>query len=393
MLSEIVTPFHRDKEDENPEDFLRAFFRQMGNSSDDIKKAQFPNYLQADGTADDWFIDLDDNEKKTWADIQEAFQKRWPRKKQVKKTVEEYEEEILGQKIATEDLAKKEKIAGREVYSHIAWADKIAKSVKGAKLDKTTTYIRQVRKDLPNILQEKIGTGHEDWDVFLQAVRDIDIDHIRDSMDIWNKMQAEQKAIERRIQILETVLKSPTAPIQQQLSTVAISRQSSANATSTNNPFKNNGDGQGNLRFSTNPTTQHQNRPAFTNPRNPPTAKQKAELRALLSTIPHHPDTQAGRQAYQAQQTKWARTYRPNTRCFTCGQIGHLGSRSGEDCQALGYRMLHPNEQRWRSICARILKEPRNAEPQNTTNVHLLAINDYSTSWQDIQGNGEGPSK
>ncbi|KAF8804349.1 hypothetical protein BYT27DRAFT_7225408 [Phlegmacium glaucopus] len=358
----------------------------MGNSSDDIKKAQFPNYLQADGTADDWFIDLDDNEKKTWADIQEAFRKRWPRKKQVKKTVKEYEEEILGQKIATEDLAKKEKIAGREVYSHIAWADKIAKSVKGAKLDKTTTYIRQVRKDLPNILREKIGMGHEDWDAFLQAVRDVNIDHIRDSMDIWNKMQAEQKAIERRIQILETVSKSPTAPIRQQLSAVAISRQSSVNATSTNNLFENNGGGQGNLRFSTNPTTQHQNRPAFTNPRNPPTAEQKVELRALLSTIPHHPDTQAGRQAHQAQQTEWARTYGPNTRvsdktpyplrpgmapvnsgeCFTCSQIGHLGSRSGEDCQA--------------SICARILKEPQNAEPRNTTNVHLLAIDDYGTS-------------
>ncbi|KAF8816562.1 hypothetical protein BYT27DRAFT_7248182 [Phlegmacium glaucopus] len=411
MSAEVITPFHGDKEDENPEDFLRAFFRRMGNSNDEVKKTQFPNYLQADGVADDWYIDLDNNEKKTWAEIEAAFRKRWPRKKQVKKTVKEYEEEILNQTITTEDLAKKEKVAGREIYSHIAWADKMAKAVKGAKLDKTTTYIRQVRKELLSILQEKVGTGHEDWDTFLQAVRDVDIDYIRDSMDIWNKSQAEQKAIERRIQFLETVSKSPTAPIRQQLATVAISkRQPLPNTADMNNPFESNSGGQGNLRFPINPNAQRQNRANTTNfnPRPPPTAEQKAELRTLLSTMPHHLDTQAGRQAHQAQQAEWMRNYGPGTKvmektpyplrpgtapvnsgeCFTCGQVGHLGLRSGENCQALGYRTLHPNEQQWRAICTRILKEPR-----GTTNIHFLAVDNYGTNWQDIQGNEEGPSK
>lgn len=63
---------------------------------------------------------------------------------------------------------------------------------------------RTSKENLPNILREKVGTGHADWDEFLQAVRDVDIDHICDSVDIWNKKQSEQKAIERRIQILET---------------------------------------------------------------------------------------------------------------------------------------------------------------------------------------------
>ncbi|KAF8816796.1 hypothetical protein BYT27DRAFT_7220484 [Phlegmacium glaucopus] len=382
MSSEIVTPFHGDKEDKNPEDFLRAFFRRMGNNGDEVKKSQFPNYLQADGVADDWFLDLNDNEKKTWAEIETAFRKRWPRKKQVKKTVEEYEEEILNQKLMTEELAKKEKVAGRELYSHVVWADKMAKAVKGAKLDKTTTYIRQVRRELPSIF-----------------------------MEIWNKNQAEQRAIKRRIQILETVSKSPTAPIRQQLSAVAISkRQTSSNTANINNPFEGNSGGQGNLRFTTNPNGQRQTRATTANfgPRSPPTAEQKAELHMLLSTIPHHPDTQAGRQAHQAQQAEWMRTYGPGTKvtektpyplrpgtapvnsgeCFTCGQVGHLGSRSGENCQALGHRMLHPNEQQWRVICARILKEPRNA-----TNIHFLAVDDYGTNWQDIQGNEEGLSK
>ena len=148
MATETITPFQGDREDENPEDFLRAFYRRMGDKSNDTKKAQFPYYLQADRVADEWYTDLVDNEKKSWGDIEIAFKKRWPWKKQVKKTDDEYEDDILGRKLKTEDLGKKEKVAGRDVYSHITWADKMATSVKGAKWEKTTNHLRQVRKDL-----------------------------------------------------------------------------------------------------------------------------------------------------------------------------------------------------------------------------------------------------
>ena len=414
MATETIKPFQGDQEDENPEDFLRAFYRRMGNNSDDTRKAQFPYYLQADSPADDWFAELVDNEKNTWADVETAFKKRWPRKKQAKKTVEEYEEEITEQKLKTEDLAKKEKVAGRDVYSHIAWADRMAVIVKGAKIESGNTHIRQVRKDLPDILKEKIGTGHANWDSFLTAVRDVDIDYLRDSMNTWNKKQAEKIAIERRVQLLETVSKSPTAPLRQQLSSVAISRQPvpapAIPATGNNsNPFMNSGGGQGNLRFTTTPSTQQYARPAQTGfiPRPAPTAEQKAELRNLINSLPHHPDTQAGRQAHQAQQAEWIRVYGFGTRvtektpyplrpgmapvnsgeCFTCGYSGHLGVRTGETCQALGHRPLHPNEQQWRVICARILKEPK-----VITNVNFVAVDDYGTTYQDLQGNEEGPS-
>lgn len=134
-MAETVTPFHGDKEDESPEGFLRAFFRRMGDKSDEIKKAQFPYYLQPYSIADDWFSDLTEDEKKSWTSIDAAFHKRWPKKKQIKKTEEEYEDEILGRKLKTEDLGKRENVAGMEVYSHVAWADKMATSVKGAGLE------------------------------------------------------------------------------------------------------------------------------------------------------------------------------------------------------------------------------------------------------------------
>ena len=405
MTTEHVTPFHGDKEDENPDDFLQSYYRRMGDKTDDFKKSQFPYYLQSDSAADEWFLDLHDDDKKTWNAIEKAFLVRWPKKKQVKKTDDEYEDEIVGRKLKAEDLGKKEKIAGREVYTHVAWADKMAQSVKGARWEKTTNQLRQVRKELPTILREKIGTGHKDWNNLLKAVRDVDVEYIRDSIDIKNKEQAD---IEKRFKALEALSRSPTAPLRQQLSSVSISRPTT-NPQVIGDPFLNTGGGRGNIAFTSNTEIPRQPKPPFTNvnPRPAPTPEQKAEIRLLLNRLPHHPDMQAGRQAHQAQQAEWVKMFgygakvtektpyplRPGTspvnsgECFTCGHQGHLGSRTGETCEALGHRTLHPNEQQWRVICSRILKEPKVA-----TNVHLVAIDDYGTTLQDLQGNGEGPS-
>jgi hypothetical protein len=53
MATEQVKPFHGDKEDKNPEEFLCSFFRCMGMASDNVKKQQFRYFLQADSTADE----------------------------------------------------------------------------------------------------------------------------------------------------------------------------------------------------------------------------------------------------------------------------------------------------------------------------------------------------
>ena len=408
-MTEIVTPFHGDKEDENPEDFLRAFFRRMGGVTDATRRAQFPNYLQADSVADEWYADLLEGDKSTWADIEAAFRTRWPRKRQAKKTDEEHEDEIMDRKLEAEDLGKREKVAGREVYSHIAWADKIETIIKSAGLEKTTTHIRRVRMGLPTILREKVGTGHADWKAFLKAVREVDVDYIRDRVAIQNKDLELKKALEQRIRQLEAISRSPTAPLRQQLSTIAISNQKSAPRAATGDPFSSAGGGQGNLRFpaSTSAAQQPYGRSTLAGPRPASTPEEKAALRAIVNNLPHHPNTQAGCQAHQAQQNEWVTTHgygtrvtektpyplRPGTapinsgECFTCGNVGHLGTRTGETCKALGYRPLHPNEQQWRAICTRVLKEHKPA-----TNIHYTAIDDYGTTLQDIQGNEEGPS-
>ena len=400
--------FHGDKDDENPEDFLRSFFRRMGNATDEVRKQQFPNFLQADSVADDWFEELDETSKKDWTNIQAAFRKRWPRKKAAKKTKEEYEEEITGLQLKMEDLGKKEMLAGREIYSHIVWADKMAVIVRGAKLETTTTYIGHVRKELPKLLKEKVGTGHGDWLDFLQAIRDIELDHIRDGVDTWKKEQNETETLRKRVQQLEKLTTSPTGPLRQQMTTFGLgstltgtTQQPRQPTTTSDNPFSNTMGGRGNLFQG----PQMRPLPPNTSQRPPPTQADRNTLLACLKTLPHHPDTEAGRQAHRAQQAEWVKTYgvnafvtestpyplRPGTlpvnsgECFTCGFSGHMGRRDGSTCG--GNRGLHPHEQTWRAICARILRQPR-----PVANIQLVTVDDYGTTWQEIQGNEEGPS-
>ena len=402
----LKQPFHGNKEDESPEDFLCAFYRRMGDKTDDSRKNQFCYYLQANGAADEWFSDLSDKEKKSWKDIEAAFEKRWPKKKQIKKTEDEYEDEIVGRKLKAEDLGKKEVVAGRETYTHLALANKMATSVKSAKWEKTTNQLWQVRKSLPNILREKVGTRHADWEAFLEDVHDVDIKYIWDSIDIRNK---EQAAINQRIKVLELLSRSPTAPLCQQLSTITITSQPSTPSQQViGDPFINASGGRGNLAFTTSPAPPCQPRPPFmaSNPRPAPTQEQKTEICLLLNKLPHHPNTQAAHQAHQAHQTKWVRTFGYSTKvtektpyplqpgmapvnsgkCFTCGHVGHLGAQTGEACKVLGHQPLHPNKQQWRVICVHILRDPKVA-----TNVHFMVVDDYGTTLQEIQGNGEGP--
>ena len=171
-------------------------------------------------------------------------------------------------------------------------------------------------------------------------------------------------------------------------------------ATAPTNPFTSNARGRGNL-FQ---PTQSRNSSQSNNPRPPATLADRVALLACLQKYPHHPDTDAGRQAHCVQQVDWARMHGLNAvvtkstpyplclgtllvgsgECFTCGFSGHLGHSDGSTCG--DNKSLHPHEQTWRSICMRILRQTCQA-----ASIQLVTVDDYGTGWHEVQGNGEGP--
>ena len=144
-------------------------------------------------------------------------------------------------------------------------------------------------------MREKVGTGHADWTAFLQAVHDVGPDHIRDGVDTWKKEQEVQEALRKRIQQLEKLMASPTAPLRHQMMSLGIRNQTltpmqqpqQPTPNSVNlNPFTSPTGGRGNLFQTAQIKPASQN----SNPRPPATQADRATLLICIQKYPHHPE-------------------------------------------------------------------------------------------------------
>ncbi|KAG6852034.1 hypothetical protein C0991_003733 [Blastosporella zonata] len=164
---------------ENAQDFFKSFNYAMGSKDDDYKRRQFLYCLHSGGAAKTWYMGLTDHTKADWSLVEEAFNARWPPIKIAAMTTEEFEEELLSCRLAEEVLGLKECIADRDIWSHIAWADRIGTLAAGADILGSKTYIGQVKKSLPGVMRDKLSDSYANWTAFLDDVCGIDIDYIK----------------------------------------------------------------------------------------------------------------------------------------------------------------------------------------------------------------------
>lgn len=125
-------------------------------------------------------------------------------------------------------------------------------------------------------------------------------------------------------------------------------------------------------------------------------------VKAGVAAMKHHPDTAEGRKAHKGQQEEWIAKHGPtgwvtetkpyplrlgtapvgSNECYRCGMVGH---RRG-DCTVLQEKQLMKQEQSWRSICGKVLKEPVNMRWVGRTEY------DSDSSDSDEEGNVGGSS-
>ena len=225
--------------------------RSLATTNDkDIARA-FVDYLGASSQADLWFDDLTQTTQESWAWLETAFVARWPRITQAKRSEQEIERELLSTLLNEKELGEKVKIRGVDVWSHVAWADKVTILVNEANIALKTTHIWQVRDKLPDAIKDVVGSTHADWTTFMKAVRDVDLQHIRDAVLKRKKEDDVRRDLENRIRILETVQQSPMAGIHAQMNRASISMQTPAHYPAapirTNKAAFGQGGGQGNL--------------------------------------------------------------------------------------------------------------------------------------------------
>lgn len=390
---------------------MRAFLRDTRGEDDKTKLEVFENYLHASGPADDWLEELKEEDKTTWAKLKDAFTKRWPKVKQVKKMQIEYEDELLSLQLKDEDLGKKVEVGGLSVWTHIHWAEKILRLAIGASVDEGTTYINQVRKQLPDIIKQKVDATHANWEAFTKAVREVDLEHIKDGAERLKKTNEEKQEIARRLRQLEA---SPTAGIRTQMTRASLNAPTTtapaitrfATMPNTKDPFTGTGGGRGNIQWG----FQSQRAPT-TNARPPPTQADKDALRKHINELTQHPNTTQGLAAYRAQVQQWTTKHGEGTRvdanrpfpltpgtaaicsgeCYRCGTHGHRGP----ECPVPRQQGLPPKEGAWRAICGSILGH---VNRETAIPVQLVEVENIVETWEEElqtaedQGKEEGPS-
>jgi hypothetical protein len=211
------------------------------------KAKAFKNYLAANSDADDWFQALPAATKLNMDLINIALEAQYPAEPKVQPTAVEFGTELLRCKLTKEELGTKVKVADREVWVYHAWGTKMQRLVLKAGVSAMTTYIKQVRVELPGPLRTKIGKTHANWRAFIKAVWDVD------TVELELDMREEKERQEEFQKMHQALQASPTAGIRAQLTNarLGLPEQVAARWPTTApgaNPFQSTrGGGQGNL--------------------------------------------------------------------------------------------------------------------------------------------------
>lgn len=357
------------KPEENAQDFLRSFRRELRDSDDTAKTEAFRDFLRTNSDADEWYAGLPDATKNDWALLQAAFHVQYPATARVEKTTAEYERELMEKVLTEKDLGTKVEKAGEEKWSHVAWAEDILRIARQAGVATSKQYISLVRQKLPELLKQKLATSYKNWTAFTAAVRAIDPDFIAEGSARLKRDAEMHRQLKARIEQLERAQAaapaSPTAPLRARLARATIN---SNNAPLPAQP-----------NFVRAPLVR-------TEPLSP---ERRAVLMTNVNKLPHHPATPEGLAAYKQQLLDWVRAHglqttvaestpvplTPGTadagagECFNCGQVGHNGANRG--CPSFGTpQQLPRKETDWRRIVfinRRANRPPRRRSMSRTT--------------------------
>ena len=410
------------------------------NYTTDEKKIDcFRNNLDYGGTADLWLDDLPPADTATWNSLVAAFHAEWPKTAAVKASKAERIRALKEWRLELKELGKKaETIGGKEVWTHVKWADGIVAKAKDAE-DTGGLLLQDVVDGLPapvrDLIRHKPRTTYKE---LADAVREVDVVELRDG--VMKHTKDEETAC-----LAHMNNASPTRAIRESLANTYLQpdhaprpyRPQQQIQSNFADPFSNGG-GRGSLFGPGRGNTFNVPRgigigalgmgrglrppPSPNTLRERPVSQRHHNL--LQFHIIQHPNSEAGRAAYQRQIAEWHRNnpgvapdeqhhypLTPGTasigsrECYDCGQTGHGQGAPPPVCPG---QVLPELERIWRRIAGYIdrefKKESRAAaafnyiryQPHVPSYGNQYAYQQYPTvgsshsgEVEDILGNGE----
>ena len=130
-------------DDVQPGEFLKTFRRFITYAHITENRSiidTFGDHLKYGSPADEWFSELDTTTS-TWKEVKKEFLQRFPLVEKAKRTETELERELCKLRLKVEDLGRKEKYAGEDVYTHVIFAEKALSLVKQVKISNGSNSI------------------------------------------------------------------------------------------------------------------------------------------------------------------------------------------------------------------------------------------------------------
>ena len=366
-----------------PSEFIRRFnLKTIGDAATRLEA--FPLCLgPTDSVASAWYDDLSDNVKTSHNDTTRAFLLRFKDVVKAQQTAEEYQRELFQLELPEARIGRKETSQGVETWTHIVFADRILYLAQKGGIATSSAQIWQVRDKLPRALKEKIETDQTDWNTFAKALRDISADNLRDIAREFDEKEALQKKQNERIAALEANLRnarqatpaeSPTASLRMGMRNAQIRDESPTRSTPRGTPSR---------RTTADGTPQSSNQPC-----GPPrllSKEQRDILEQNVNQLTLHPDTIAGRTAYQQQVRDWVLAHggqarpsynkpfplQPGTSKVCTNECYKCGIADNHVWEQCSNPPITETERRWRSYCG--LHLGRNYNTFKPVQVNLLA--------------------
>jgi hypothetical protein len=152
------------------------------NYTTDAKKIDcFRNNLDYSGMADLWLDDLPLADTAMWNCLVTTFYVKWPRTVAVKASKAECIRALKEWRLELKELGKKsETIGGKEVWTHVKWADGIVAKAKDAE-DTGGLLLQDVVDSVPTPVRDLIRhKPHTTYKELTDAVHKVDIVELRD---------------------------------------------------------------------------------------------------------------------------------------------------------------------------------------------------------------------